>query len=299
MPSFLRTLFCMGLALAAAPLLAQDYSLKSKVEAQGNVSRVSTTNSFHMDVFAENEGKAVKISELKSTETMAFVETILAKMPGEKATQLRREYTAAVLDQGEGKKKTLAFQGKKLLIERKEGGYEFRFEGGDLLEGESVDFLKNEFQMSDDLADPDTLLRPKKPVKVGETWMLDMAPIAKNYARTTPVPLDQAKARGQGKLVKVYPKDGREFALIEVEIEIPLKVGPQGAMTVMEGSKLSLKQKVDGAFDGKLGTQVFESHMNLDIEGMLDAGKGKMVKTTMTGKGTFRAQVTDLSQEAK
>lgn len=299
MPCLFRTLCSIGLTLAAAPLLAQEYSLKSKVEAQGDVNRVSTANSFHMDVFAENEGKAVKISELKSTETMAFVETILAKKPGEKATQLRREYTAAVLDQGDGKKKTLAFHGKKLLIERNEGGYEFRFEGGDLLEGESVDFLKNEFQMSDDLADPDTLLRPKKPVKVGETWVLDMAPIAKNYARTTPVPLDQAKARGQGKLVKVYPKDGREFALIEVEIEIPLKAGPQGAMTVMEGSKLTLKQKIDGAFDGKFGTQVFESHMNLDIEGLLDAGKGKMVKTTMTGKGTFRAEVTDLSQEAK
>jgi|GEM_PF-3437854 len=299
MPCLLRTLCSLGLALTAAPLLAQEYTLKSKVDTQGDVNRVSTANSFRMDVFAENEGKSVKISELKSTETMSFTETILTKKPGEKATQLRREYTAAVLDQGDGKKKTLAFQGKKLLIERKEGGYEFRFEGGDLLEGESVDFLKNEFQMSDDLADPDTLLRPKKPVKVGETWMLDIAPIAKNYARTTPVPLDQAKARGQGKLVKVYPQGGREFALIEVEIEIPLKTGPQGAMTVMEGSKLSLKQKIDGAFDGKFGTQVFESQMNLDIEGLLDAGKGKMVKTTMTGKGTFRAEVTDLSQEAK
>lgn len=280
--------------LASGNLWSQEYTLKTKEDAQGDVARLDISNSFTMEVLVEIGGKTRKLSEIKSTETMVFTQTILSLRPGQRADEIRRVYETARIDEGEKKGSPLEMEGKKVLIQRKETGYEFRYEGGGPVEGGSADYLKNEFQTSDDLDEPDRLLRPKKPVKIGESWTLDMAVIAKNYARTTPVPLDQAKARGQGKLVKIYEKEGRTCGILEIEIEIPVKPGPLGTMNVAEGSKLTLKQTVDGSIDGKNGSQVFESRMSLDIVGEIDAGQGKKANGTMKGRGTFRAKQTDL-----
>lgn len=285
------------LSLLSSTAWSQEtYDLKTRTEAQGDTVRLDILNTFQMDISVELGGESKKIRELKSTETMVFTEKILAKKAGEKATRIHREYEKAQIDDGK-EKKTLSFQGKKILVERKETGFEFQFEGGDEIEGEAAEYLKIEFNQNDDLVEPDRLLRPKKPVKVGETWDLEIAAIAKNYARTTPVPLDQAKARGQGKLTKIYPKDGRNWGVIEVEIVIPLKPGPQGALDVDASSKMTLKQVMDGPIDGRDASKTFESTMTLDIVGQLDIGQGRIVKQVMKGQGKFRAQATDLAKK--
>src|SRR5262249_8327216 len=95
-------------------------------------------------------------------------------------------------------------------------------------------------------------LLPKKPVKVGESWVLDAETIAKQLKQGLLFSLESEKAVGSGKLQRVYKQDNQQFGVLEFTIDAP--VGAFGADKVDEGSRLTQKLTIEGCIDCSSGT---------------------------------------------
>src|SRR5579871_4752975 len=137
----------LALMGAAAPVNVNDtFTIKLKKSGKGDVTMNSKQDveesSFKL---TGADGKALQENKESKTVTEEYKETILEKVKGKKATKLRREYTKAIIKTGD-KEKELPYQGKTLLIEKKDDGkYHFTIEGGGELQGKDVEQLNNSF----------------------------------------------------------------------------------------------------------------------------------------------------------
>src|SRR5262249_52032126 len=103
-------------------------------------------------------------------ETFVYTQTILEKPDKSKPpTRVRRQYERSEKKSG-GKTTQLEFQGKTVLIEKKDGKWRFQFEGGSELALEDAMIVYRDFH-DDETVPEDQIKRllPKKPVKVGES----------------------------------------------------------------------------------------------------------------------------------
>src|SRR5262249_51140439 len=62
-------------------------------------------------------------------------------------------------------------------------------------------------------------LSPARPVKVGETWAVDASAVSDLLGKGAV--LDSAS--GEGKLIRVYEKDGKKFGVLELTVRLSLK----------------------------------------------------------------------------
>lgn len=298
-------LVLLALIVAAAPLRGDGYTIKIKKSEQGDVTKQDKEANDTNDVkFVGPDGKP-QGGKQESTVTQAYKETVVAKEKGKRATKLRREYTKAVVKVGE-KEITLPYQGKTVVIEKKDDKYHFTIEGGEELTGQDAAMLSGEFgkgggSESDDL---EKAFLPKKPVKEGDTWTIDGAAIAEAFKKDAPQPLpvDKDKAAGKGKLLRVYKEGGRQYGDLDIDVDVPLKgdfpLGPKQTAPVQAGSKMTMKMQMRKAcIDGTVSDGNIEVAFTMDLIATSKGPDGKEYKITINNKHKEKGKEQELTKK--
>ncbi|HET6572529.1 MAG TPA: hypothetical protein VFG68_02925 [Fimbriiglobus sp.] len=250
--------------LVAGAGLAQDgpVAIKLKKAGPGDVVKETRTETTSQKVTVTVMGQT-KTNDVKATGNYDYIDDVIEKPKGaRKPTKLKRTYESADLT-ANGQKQDLGLKGQTVLIEKKGDKYTFTV-GGKPLTGKAAELLGKEFSDKKQTGEEDYL--PGKPVRVGESWPIDVAKVAGELAEGGMV-IDVTKSSATGKLTKVYDKRGKKFGVIEVAMGLvvtKLASGPQEVP--LKDSKLTVTLTMDGCIDGTEAT-----------------GGGKM---SMTGKLT-------------
>jgi hypothetical protein len=257
------------LVFALAPLTAsaQEYAIKIGSPGLGDKSQVTSTGNFDMEFkVLDNAGNAVV--EKKETKALRFEfrETGLERAgAGDELVRIKRFY-----DRGErrinGVRETLPYQGKTLLIQKKDGRFTFLIDndaGGESLEGKEDDELNEELNKGDFRKLMNAAMLPRKAVKLNETWKLEVAPLARDLMKDGKIEVDEAKSKGSGKLVKIYQKNGKQFGVVELTMEFPVThVINEGNKSPTKEGKITIKLERDGCIDGSLE----QSHLKVTFD---------------------------------
>ncbi|MBY0527121.1 MAG: hypothetical protein K2R98_27245 [Gemmataceae bacterium] len=282
----------MGLAVVSALLISplvhgqETYTLKLKKSAKGDVNQVEKSSSEQtQNKIVDDQQKSLQDKTEKKAESYAYRETILERDGDKPPTRLRRAYEKASVTT-DGKTTELPYQGKTVLIEKKDGKFRFEIEGGKELTGEDAAYLSKEFnKKNDDELDFERAILPKKAVAVGETWKIDMEPLGKDFEKATMLPMDLGKCTGTGKLVKAYKQDGKQFGVLEIKLEMPLKAGKVDKLVVDSGSRVKVDVTMDVCVDGTAETGVVKAKMGIELKATIPLPGEKDAKLTLIADG--------------
>jgi hypothetical protein len=260
-----------ALLVALSPLAAaaQEYAIKVKRPGLGDKTRGQVTGDFKVEfkVLDNNGNVLMEAEETKSTK-FNFQEVGLERAAsGEDLVRVQRRYDDAER-RVKGERHTLPYQGKTLLIEKKDGTFQFRIEGGETLEGKDIEELHEEFNKGGIGKLTTEHFLPRKTVKVGDTWKYDVAPLAKAFSGDGKIDIDEAKSTGSGKLLKAYTKNGKQFGVIALTLEFPVThMNHDGNKVPTKEGKITLRLTQDACIDGTLD----ESHLQGSITGNVRA----------------------------
>jgi hypothetical protein len=250
---FLASFVAIGF-LAAVPALAADetYTLKLYKSKKGDKSEHEKTESGKTDVIA-NIGGTEKKEELLSGKKESYTEEILEKKDGDRlATKLTRKYTVAEKTE-KGETTKAVYAGKTVLIEKKDGKYEFSIDGQALKESDAPDLFKSfSDKKAEEPKNEDFL--PDGPVKVGDSWKVSADKSAKMFKSLgeEKMKIDAKKSAIEGKLLKVYKKGDVQCGVIELVITVfvtELDLGGQFVKTTAD-SKMAFTFTIDTCIDG-------------------------------------------------
>jgi hypothetical protein len=192
---------------------------------------------------SDDKGKLLNEQKQDSSEEDSFTETVLEK--GDKTPKkIKLVYDKAVKTEG-GKSDPRSYQGLTVLLTWIDGKYDVEPEGkGTIAPKDLKEFAKRNHE-----AEVIDILLPSKAVKVGDKWPVDVLAFTKLLGDGE-MELDQGKSKGEGKLVKVYDKDGKQYGDIEVDLKLApkgmgqeLKFDPPGDFTM----KITVKAPIDGS----------------------------------------------------
>jgi hypothetical protein len=279
----MRTLWAVAvLAAVGGGVPAEDaVTIKLKKPAKGET--VKDTKSEDLDVSQAVNGKVLVSQEVKSSST--YTDEVLEAGEKGKPTKLKRTYESMTVSVG-GKKPDLGLDGKTVLIEKGKEKYTFSIDGKEV-SAEAAKLLDKEFNKQDG-EEPEELMLPKKAVKPGDTWDVDVKAVEKMFGEDMKV--DTAKAKATGKLVKVYDQDKAKFGVIEFTIELPIasiEVPGVGAVDATAGSKLTVNITLDACIDGTRyaasSTGTVGGEVGAKVQGMA-------VSLTLGGKMTSKGE---------
>jgi hypothetical protein len=294
----LRTLSAALAALALLPVVAaaqETYQIKAKEPAQGDTAVYRKHDKLRADVkLADGNGNALEEKKESKTDDLAYRQTVLEKPAGAKrADKLRRFYTKAERTE-DGRKEALPYQGKTVLIEKKGGRYAFRIEGGQELTGKDAQELNEEFNKGVFQNLGHEWVLPQKAVRIGETWKIDPTPLVKEVEASGELKLDGAKSSGTGKLVRAYKKDGRQYGVIDLELDVPVReISGNGATAKAKDSKLKIRLALDGCIDGSSFAYSIKGTVRGNIDAAFDV-MGMAVRLTVH----LEAEMDEARQEA-
>lgn len=287
----LASLLVFVLAAGVSSAADDTYLLRLYKEKQGDRSENEKSEVSKNIISVSVMGMDQK-QEISGGKKEAYVEEILEKKPGERnATKLRRTYkTAEKTERGETEKAVYA--GQTVLIERKNGGkLAISIKGKELEKSEAPDLFKS-LEKSDDEPRNEDLL-PQHAVKVGETWKVPGEKSEKMFKSLgeEKMKIDVKKSNVSGKLLKVYKKDGAQFGVLELTIEVfvtEIDVGGEFAKT-KEGSKMSFKATIDTCIDGSVKLEESKMSATIDITANLPGNGSLTLAGTVTGNAKSRA----------
>lgn len=289
-----NSLLALALLFGLAPA-DETHTIKSKKSAKGDMTLIEDQEEGENKLVLTVGGKEVPTPQGmgKEGKNEVYVETILEKPEkADRATSLKRKYEKARATK-EGKETTYVYEGKTVLIDKKGDKFQFQLEGGKELTGKDAEALDKEFNKKDGLSEDEMekLILPTKPVKVGDTWKIDAEKLFKGA--NSEIGVTGEGAKGTGKLIEVYEKNGHKFGKMDIDLEAPItKFGDEKVkFKVAEGSKLKMVFHVDVCIDGTSGDGTMKGDMAMDVEGTFDANgmEAKMVlhaKNKTTKKGT-------------
>jgi len=221
-------------------------------------------------------GEAQEDNQQSKIVALKYRETILERAPSDKeATRLRRVYETATVKEA-GEPTPLPIQGKTILIEKIDDQYRFRFEDGRELTPREAEALADEFQnAARPRLDLDELFA-KDAVRIGETQQINPRLLVKLFRPLTgPRMIDEFKPKSEWKLVRAYRKDGRQYGVLELRINLPLQelIAFPGIKTKPAGEKLFLRPgaalrvvlTVDGCLDA--GAIDLTTSINTSLDG--------------------------------
>src|SRR5262245_25048219 len=235
--------FAVG-AMTFAGLQAEEtITLKLKKPDKGDVVKETktVTETVKVTVMGQEQNQ-------ESVTKLVYTEEVLEKPAGAKRpTKLKRVYESAEINK-QGEKQDLGLVGKTVLVEKAGDGYKVTVDGQEPAVAAAV-VLKKEFRKEKEVTDEHFV--PKTPVKVGDTWKIDMAPLAKDSAGE--LEMDADKSSGTAKLIKLYDKGGHKFGTIELTLDLAgNKIGEEGGQSIelKAGSKLTATAVMDVCIDG-------------------------------------------------
>lgn len=193
----------------------------------------------------EASGPKGKVSKSqKGTQRYEYTETVLEKPEGaSNATKATEAYKVAEKTQDGGPKRPFSYAKKTVLIEKRGGIYTFTVNGIGLPQDEAKRF-QDIYGKADKFKNEDWL--PTKAVQVYEKWSLDRA-ILKKLGTVFKAPINAEQSTGTGRLIKAYTKDGQQWGVIELKINVVLD-GTVGGTTL--NGNLSMTLTLDTAIDG-------------------------------------------------
>jgi hypothetical protein len=241
--------------VTAGPTLAQEkFTIKLKELGQGDVSRVELIESQKFkNVTTVEKEKEPKTEENQRAKHILYTETILVRPDGQlRPTKIKRVYEKALEKSTLGPdKREMAqpYQGKSLLIEKKGDKYEFRIEGGALVE-QGVMELNVEFNGIDPPQQKKTFI-PPGPVTVDEIWKIDPKGFLGDLVKDGKA--DIIKSEGTAKLVKVYKQGDKQYGVIDATVDIHIKskakASPKDPEMEMKGT---MNMRLEGCIDGSV-----------------------------------------------
>jgi len=218
-------------------------TIKTKKPAKGHVVKETKTVTENVKVTVMGQDQ-----NQESVTKLVYTEEVLEKPDAAKRpTKLKRVYETAEMTKN-GAKEDIGLAGKTVLVEKAADGYKITVDGQEPSVMAAL-VLKKEFRKEKEVTDEHFL--PKIAVKVGDTWKIDMAPLARDASGE--LEMDADKSSGTGKLIKVYEKDGKKFGTIEVTLDLTVsKIGEDGGQQVelKEGSKFNATAVMDVCIDG-------------------------------------------------
>jgi hypothetical protein len=250
----LAVLTCLVLPL---PALAQDtYTIKTNRSTKGTTTRehkveTEVVNSKVTDL----GGKVLEEEASTTTVTSTFEQTVLERPDlKKKPTVLKRTYEKAIVKEGK-ETKQLPYEGKSILIEKKDGKYHYRYASGGDINGHAAKWLDKEFKDDEEKSDVDfeQLLLPTKAVAVGESWKISMTELVKDLEKKG-IKVQADKSTGTGTLLKAYKKDGRQFGDLHFKLDFPLKSlkVKDSEISFQLGSTIVIEAKTSVCIDGSL-----------------------------------------------
>ena len=283
MTRFLIALAAM--AHACANIQARDDAIEIKIAMikVGEKARLSKTQET-VTTFEKKVAGKVETKETKSGQKFVFIETILDRPDAKKKpTKLTHTYETAEITK-EGNTETLSFSGKTVLIEKKDGKYQFTIDGKPLSEDDEK-YLKQDVNSEGDFIND---MLPGKAVKTGENWNVDLA---KSFEKRVqwgdkPMTIDADKSKANAKLTKVYAKDDHRYGVLELNGELGLKT--LNGLQTKAGSKMTIRLNLDTAIDDS--TPYGTAKMNLKFELLLDIPTGGSVIVTSVSDITENAE---------
>ncbi len=305
------TMFVVVLAgLVAAPAGGEEkYTIKLKKDAVGDIVRTSV----ELSEKTSSSFAVVGHSQRKESDTHSlsiYTEEILEKKPEERPTKRRRTY-----EKGEafkdGKNIIPSFLGKTVLIERYSYKNKSGYIAGIALDfcvdgkapaGDDAEFLNREFKDElKDLKRPkkehelEDLLLPKKAVALREDWRPAMAPIVDYFSEDARLKIDPVRSTVAGRLLKTYIKDGKQFGVFEVTLELALTEGAEKGSVPAQfdpASKAMVTWQFDGCIDGSRRTGAVQASTELQIISNVKVPDGTELKfeTSMHSKASKISQ---------
>lgn len=278
-----------GLLVWTSAIQAQPaFTIKLKESGEGDAVFVKKSDSTVSKVtVADGDGKILVDQRETKTEVLEYKETVLKRAADTSPTKREREYTK-VQSGKDDKTEDGALQGKTVIIEKKADQFLFTYKDGEAVAGAAKAALMKSFsKKSDNNAELEKLVLPKKAVKVGDSWKIEMPLIVKEIGKDGAMELDGAKSTGQGTLVKAYKKDGRQFGEMKFKLEMPMtSVGEgKGQLKFTAGAKIVMDITLDACIDGTSETGTMT--MKMDMTGVADfpqmAGATATLDVRMTG----------------
>jgi hypothetical protein len=290
----------LGAFLIPAGLRAEDtYTIKLRDPAKGDTLQVNRTEETQsQSKIVDAAGKTLVENEDKGGKVSVYRETVLEKPEGRaKPTRLKREYEKARVET-KAKAEPLPYEGKTVLIEKKDAKFQFRVEGGEEIKGADARVLDEEFNKPDSDFDLQKAILPRAAVGTGESWKIDMEPITTSFAKSAKMQIDAAKAEGTGKLIKVYKKGDVEFGVLEFHLELPVKEIGEGKEKIAldAGAKWTMDITVDGCIDGSHTDGKMRATFKISAGGAVPLPDGTSAKLTTTGQGKFEGTAQEVKK---
>lgn len=248
------TLIAAALAWGIASAQEEAITIKMKTRAAGDVSVVTKKESVTTKLKVEDaKGNTVVDKNEVKSEVHEYKETIQEREGSKPPTKFERAYTKSQVKAGD-EVEDLELKGKTVVFVLKGDKYTFKLkDGGDVSARAAETFTKELARKTETSnAELEKLMLPKKAVKPGETWKLDIEPVLANLFKNGEIEFHLKKAIGTGKLLKAYKKDGRLFGEIRYDIMVPLKAMGKvpTQMVFNDGAKLTMELKLDTCIDG-------------------------------------------------
>jgi hypothetical protein len=249
--------FCLAAAGASLLLPAvasaqQSYRIALKEPAQGDTTLHHKLVQTRLELFiAHDQGKAARTRSLEETLRLVYRQTVLEKpAKAGQTTKLRQHFSRAERTQA-GQTDALTYQGKALLIECKDGHWRAQTEDG-VIPPRALAALGEEGNAPPPVLRATAAWLPLKPVRVGESWAIPVAPLLKGRDWGRALDFDAGRAEASGKLLRTYEKGGRRYGVFELVLSGPPRtLGSDGKVEItLKDSKVTVRLVVDGCIDG-------------------------------------------------
>jgi hypothetical protein len=225
---------------APAPA-GQAYALKIKMypdEGRSVVVR-EVNNQSGQSKYFDAAGKLVREDPPEEIREEKYTVTVLERAPGARLPRkFRRAYEKAAVRSGDTTT-PLSHEGRSILFEMHNGRYLATAEGQPPLLGDDLARLAERAAPAFTNA-----ILPGRPVKVGESWTIDPAALGDLPGKAAVVD----SARAEGKLVRIYDKDGKPFGVLELTVHRSLKA--LGGLTFNPPGVQEKTCRLDAAIDG-------------------------------------------------
>ncbi len=231
-----------ALMVLAGSAPAESYTIKIKEHPSlGETISVHDVEKTTTRLKMKKGGKVVNDETTAETKEEAYTATATGREKGAKRpSAYKRTYTKAQVTKG-GKTEVASYQGRTVLFNKRGGKYEVTVEGAPALAGKDLKALIKDANSSKDDDDVSVLL-PTKAVEVGDTWTIGGKAVAK-------LGIDQLnadKTKGQGKLLKAYRKDGKQFGVLEFRVRLIMK-DQKGTQWAPGELTLTIDTPIDGS----------------------------------------------------
>jgi hypothetical protein len=289
--------FLLPLLFLASAALADDDAITIKLKLHPEPGRTVTTDGRHVDRGSTRiegaDGKLLAEVKPGGSETVETTTVLEADKDGVPTRYLRTYEKAAETENS--KTKTFTYQGRTLLYEKgKDGKVRVGVSGARGLDPKDAEKLVERAKKP---SESEALMRqfaPKKPVKVGDSWPLDI----KLVAAAMEVKADEARSAATVKLTKVERRSGTPVGTFELDVRLALAgTAAKYDITFDPPGSLTMKGAVELAIDGSSTESKADLDMGLTGSGTVK-GRGK-ITFDVSGKVTEHQSAERPAREAK